>query len=52
MKKLLIIISVFLVFSACSKLEDLNKNVKDFTVVSGESVYNGATLQFMNQMST
>jgi hypothetical protein len=48
----LIIISVFLVFSACSKLEDLNKNVKDFTVVSGESLYNGATLQFMNQMST
>jgi hypothetical protein len=52
MKKLLIFISVFLVFSACSKLEDLNKNVKDFTVVSGESLYNGATLQFMNQMST
>ena len=52
MKKLLIIISVFLAFSACSKLEDLNVNVKDFAVVSGESLYNGATRQFMNQMST
>ncbi len=52
MKKLLIIISVFLVFSACSKLEDLNINVKDFAEVSGESLYNGATLQLMNQMST
>ena len=52
MKKLLIFISVFLAFSACSKLEDLNENVKDFAVVSGESLYNGATLQFMNQMST
>ena len=52
MKKLLIIISVFLAFSACTKLEDLNINVKDFAVVSGESLYNGATLQFMNQLST
>jgi len=52
MKKLLIIISVFLAFSACSKLEDLNKNVKDFAEVSGESLYNGATLQLMNQMSS
>jgi hypothetical protein len=52
MKKLLIIISVFLAFTACTKLEDLNKNVKDFAVVSGESLYNGATLQFMIQLST
>jgi hypothetical protein len=52
MKKLLIIISVLLAFSACSKLEDLNVNTKDFAVVSGESVYNGATRQFINQLST
>jgi len=51
MKKLLIIISVFLAVSSCSKLEDLNENVKDFAVVSGESLYNGATLQFINQLS-
>ncbi len=52
MKKLLIILSVFLVLSACSKLEDLNTNIKDFAEVSGESLYNGATLQFINQLST
>ncbi|MCJ7819786.1 MAG: SusD/RagB family nutrient-binding outer membrane lipoprotein, partial [Bacteroidales bacterium] len=52
MKKILIIISVFLALSACSKLEDLNKNVKDFASVSGESLYNGATRQFMIQLST
>ena len=51
MKKILIIISVFLALSGCTKLEDLNENVKDFAVVSGESLYNGATLQFINQLS-
>ena len=52
MKNIWIIISVLLAFSACSDLEDLNKNVKDFTTVSGESLYNGATRQFMIQLST
>ena len=52
MKKILIIISVLLALSACTKLEDLNQNVKDFTTVSGESLYNGATRQFMIQLST
>jgi hypothetical protein len=52
MKKLLIIISVFMVFSACSKLEDLNKNTKDFTVVPGEALYNGATRALINQLHT
>jgi hypothetical protein len=52
MKKLLILISAFLVMTACTKLEDLNKNVKDFAVVSGESLYNGATRQFINQLSS
>lgn len=51
MKKLLIILSAILIFNACTKLEDLNKNVKDFAVVSGESLYNGATRQFINQLS-
>lgn len=51
MKKILVIFSVLLAFSACSKLEDLNKNVKDFAEVSGESLYNGATRQFINQLS-
>jgi hypothetical protein len=52
MKKILIITFVFLAFSACSKLEDLNQNIKDFAQVSGESLYNGATRQFMIQLST
>jgi hypothetical protein len=51
MKKLLIILSVLLAFSSCTKLEDLNVNVKDFAIVSGESLYNGATRQFINQLS-
>ncbi|HLN20634.1 MAG TPA: SusD/RagB family nutrient-binding outer membrane lipoprotein [Bacteroidales bacterium] len=51
MKKILIIISVFLALSGCTKLEDLNVNVKDFTSVSGESLYNGATRQLINQLS-
>ena len=52
MKKLLIILSVFMVFSACSKLEDLNKNTKDFTTVSSESLFNGATRALVNQLHT
>jgi len=52
MKKLLIIIAVFMVFSACSKLEDLNKNTKDFTLPTGPSVYNGATRALLNQLYT
>lgn len=52
MKKLIFIISVFLLFSACSKLEDLNVNKKDFTVVSGASLYNGAALQLINELSS
>ena len=51
MKKIFIILSVFLAISSCSKLEDLNLNKKDFATVSGESLYNGATLQFINQLS-
>ena len=41
-----------MVFSACSKLEDLNKNTKDFTVVPGEALYNGATRALINQLHT
>lgn len=51
MNKILITIAVFLALSGCTKLEDLNVNVKDFSTVSGESLYNGATRQFINQLS-
>lgn len=39
-------------FSACQKLEDLNKNTKDFTAVPGEGIYNGAIRNLMNQLYT
>jgi hypothetical protein len=52
MKKIFIVLTVFILFSACSKLEDLNVNTKDFTVVPGESLYNGATRALVNQMFT
>jgi hypothetical protein len=52
MKKIFIFLSVFILFSACSKLEDLNVNTKDFTLVPGESLYNGATKALVNQMFT
>jgi len=52
MKKIFIFLSVFILFSACSKLEDLNVNKKDFTVVPGEPLYNGATRALVNQMFT
>jgi hypothetical protein len=52
MKKIFILLSVFALFSACTKLEDLNVNTKDFTLVPGESLYNGATRALVNQMFT
>jgi hypothetical protein len=52
MKKIFIFLSVFILFTACSKLDDLNVNKKDFTVVPGESLYNGATRALVNQMFT
>ena len=51
MKKIALIISVIMIFTACSKLEDLNINTKDFAVVSGASLFNGATLQLLNNIS-
>ena len=41
-----------MVFSACQKLEDLNKNTKDFTAVPGEGIYNGAIRNLLNQLHT
>lgn len=41
-----------MVFSACQKLEDLNKNTKDFTAVPGEGIYNGAVRSLLNQLYT
>jgi len=52
MKKILAIIIVFAVFASCKKLEDLNKNTKDPSTVSGESLFTGAQKRFFDQMVT
>lgn len=50
MKKISIIISVFIILSSCTKLEDLNKNTKDPSAVSGESLFTGAQKNLFDQM--
>lgn len=50
MKKILALLFILLLFSACKKLEDLNENVKDPTVVSGESLFTGAQKNIFDQM--
>ena len=52
MRKLLIILLVCLSVAACEKQETLNANLKDFTLVPGEGVYNGATRALLNQLHT
>jgi|SRR5665648_221953 len=52
MQKILIVFLVFIAVSSCKKLDELNANLKDFTVVPGEAVYNGATRALLNQMFT
>ena len=42
----------FLVFSSCTKLEELNVNIKDPTNVPGESLFIGAQLALSNGMTT
>ncbi len=50
MKKISIILSVFIILSSCTKLEDLNKNTKDPSAVSGESLFTGAQKNLFDQM--
>src|SRR5450759_4083208 len=52
MRKILIIFLVFMSVTACQKLDNLNANLKDFTAVPGEGIYNGATRALLNQMFT
>jgi hypothetical protein len=52
MRKILIILLVFITVTSCKKLDTLNANLKDFTAVPGEAVYNGATRALLNQMFT
>jgi hypothetical protein len=52
MKKIFAILLVFLVFASCKKLSDLNKNIKDPTTTTGESLFTGAQKAFFDQMTT
>jgi len=52
MKNIVAIILTFLVFSSCTKLEELNVNIKDPTNVPGESLFIGAQLALSNGMTT
>ncbi|MFH0895283.1 MAG: SusD/RagB family nutrient-binding outer membrane lipoprotein [Bacteroidota bacterium] len=50
MKKIIMIFSAFILFSACQKLEDLNENTKDPSSVTGESLFTGAQKNLFDQM--
>jgi hypothetical protein len=50
MKKLLIILSFFALFTSCENLEDLNKNIKDPSSVPGETLFTNAQRRLVNQM--
>ena len=53
MKKLIIILTAAVFAVSCSDhLEDLNKNIKDPTEVSGESLFAGAQKRLADQMTT
>ena len=52
MKKIIFILSVILIVSSCTKLEDLNENIKDPSEVSGESLFTGAQITLFDQMVT
>ncbi len=52
MKNIFAFFLVFLMFSSCTKLEDLNENIKDPTAVPGESLFTGAQKYLADQMVT
>jgi hypothetical protein len=52
MKKILIILSFFVLIVSCGKLEDLNTNIKDPATVPGETLFTNAQRRVINQMVT
>jgi hypothetical protein len=52
MKNIYAIFLILLLFSSCTKLEDLNVNTKDPATVPGESLFTGAQRYLSNEMVT
>lgn len=52
MKNIVAILLTLLVFASCTKLEELNVNIKDPTSVPGESLFTGAQLRLATIMVT
>jgi len=52
MKNIFAILLTLLIFSSCTKLEELNVNTKDPTKVPGESLFTRAQLGLIDQMVT
>lgn len=52
MKNILAILIIFLLFSSCNKLDELNQNIKDPATVPGESLFTGAQLAVANGITT
>ncbi|MBK7212588.1 MAG: SusD/RagB family nutrient-binding outer membrane lipoprotein [Bacteroidales bacterium] len=50
MKKIYLVLTVFIMLASCGKLEDLNKNTKDPATVSGESLFTSAQKNLVDQM--
>ena len=52
MKKIFAILTIFIIFSSCKKLEDLNKNTKDPVTTTGESLFTAAQKAMVDVMAT
>jgi hypothetical protein len=50
MKKILAFLFILLLLASCKKLGDLNENIKDPAVVTGESLFTGAQKNLFDQM--
>ena len=52
MKKILIIFMAFLVIASCTKLEDLNKDIKNPTEVPAVTLFSAAQKSFSDQIAS
>jgi hypothetical protein len=52
MKKILIILMTFLVIASCTKLEDLNKDIKNPEAVPGVTLFSNAQKNLADQIAS